>query len=147
MANEKEALFRKLFKPQNHTVPGIIAFVNTLKAQKIPMAVATSAPYKNADYILSELSIKSYFTAVLDSSHVKKGKPDPEVYLKAAKALRKQPANCIVIEDSLSGVKAGLDAGARVIGVKTTHTSTELDDCHMKIDDFTALTINDLRTL
>ena len=147
LAGEKEQLFRDLFSPEEHTVQGLHSFLNTLKTQKIPAAVATSAPVENADYILSRLSIREYFNAVLDSSHVTVGKPHPAIYLKASKALGKKPENCFVFEDSVSGVQAGLKAGTTVIGVTTTHSPDELAGCQLIIDNFDGLNIQDLLRL
>lgn len=137
LASEKEQMFRDMFVPEDHVVEGIYSFLKVLKEQNVPMGVATSAPVENADYILSRLSIAHYFDVLLNSSHVSIGKPHPQVYLKAAKALDKKPENCIVFEDSLSGVKSGRAAGCTVVGVKTTHTRKELGDCSAFIDDFT----------
>jgi len=147
LAGEKEQLFRDLFAPENNIVAGIHDFLDKLKARAIPMAVATSAPVENADYILSRLSIEDYFEVVLDSSHVNMGKPDPEVYLKASKALGKEADHCVVFEDSVSGVQAGLQAGSRVVGVKTTHTAEELSDCHLLIDNFRGLELEQIYQL
>lgn len=147
LADEKEQMFRDMFAPEDHIVDGIHAFLENLHTHNIPMAVATSAPGKNADYILSRLSIENYFEVVLDSSHVTKGKPDPEVYLKASKALGKKPQNCIVFEDSVSGVEAARKAGARVAGVTTTHTAEELSPCTLIISDFKGLELSKLKAL
>lgn len=147
LADEKEQMFRDMFIPEDHIVEGIHSFLDALKEQNIPMAVATSAPRENADYILSRLSIESYFDAILDSSHVSTGKPDPEVYLKAAKALDQSPENTIVFEDSMAGVQAGLGAGASVVGVMTTHTADELDGCHLTIENFEAMEVSQLLEL
>lgn len=144
LADDKEQLFRDIFNPEENIVSGIHDFLDQLKENDIPMAVATSAPGENADYILSRLSITNYFDAILDSSHVTTGKPDPEVYLKAAKALDKDPADCIVFEDSVSGVEAARQAGARVIGVTTTHTGEELSPCSLIIEDFSQLKLSEL---
>lgn len=146
LADEKEQLFRDIFTPEDHIVAGIHEFLEQLSQRNIPMAVATSAPVENADYILSRLSIEHYFETVLDSSHVNVGKPDPEVYLKASKALDKKADHCIVFEDSVSGVQAGLKAGSRVVGVMTTHTADELNDCHFLIDNFIGLELNNILT-
>ena len=139
-ADEKEQFFRDMFAPEENIVPGIHAFLEQLKKLGLPMVVATSAPVENADYVLSRLSIKSYFTTVLDSSYVTVGKPHPEVYIKASKALDKNPENCFVFEDSIAGVQAGLEAGATVIGVTTTHSEEELGPCHLFINNFEGLT-------
>lgn len=147
LADEKEQLFRDMFIPEDNIVEGIHEFLKTLQANGIPMAVATSAPGENADYILSRLSIETYFETVLNSSHVSKGKPDPEVYIKASKALCRKPENCIVFEDSVSGVEAGRNAGTRVVGVTTTHTKEELAPCSLVINDFLDLEWADLLEL
>ena len=136
LADEKEQLFRDIFIPEDNVVKGIHSFLELLKEKNIPIAVATSAPSENADYILSRLSIMHFFDALLNSSHVSKGKPDPEVYLKTAKALNKDPQHCIVFEDSVSGVKAGLAAGCTVVGITTTHAQEELGSCSAFMDDF-----------
>lgn len=147
LADEKEQMFRDMFTPEDNIVEGIHRFLETLNEQDIPMAVATSAPRENADYILSRLSIEGYFQTVLDSSHVTKGKPDPEVYLKASKALGKDPQSCYVFEDSVSGVEAGRSAGTKVIGVTTTHSEEELSPCSLMISNFKGLELSNLLTL
>lgn len=147
LADEKEQLFRNNFKPENHIVQGIYEFLETLKENNIPMAVATSAPPENADYILSRLNISHYFDAVLNSSHVTSGKPEPEIYLKAAKAIDKKPTNCIVFEDSVSGVAAGRNAEATVVGVSTIHNEEELSPCSLVINDFREITFSMLLSL
>lgn len=144
LAAAKEQLFREMFSPPENVVKGLHSFLENLKSNNIPAAVATSAPVENADFILSSLSIRDYFKAVLDSSHVDAGKPDPDIYLKAAGALGKHPENCFIFEDSVSGVKAGLNAGSVVIGVTTTHSREELADCHLIIENFEALNIKQL---
>ena len=73
-------------------------------------------------------NIENYFPVILDDSFVTKGKPDPEIYLKSAAALGFEPANCVVFEDSLSGVTAGKRAGCKVVGITTTHTREELNE-------------------
>jgi beta-phosphoglucomutase len=144
-ANEKEQMFRDMFDPQEAEVPGLTQFLKNLNREQIPCVVATSAPKANADYILSELNISEYFLTVLDSSHVDKGKPEPEIYLKAASKLNMSPDNCIVFEDSLAGVEAALRAGTLVIGVTSTHSASELENCHLIIDNFLDLSIGDLQ--
>lgn len=144
LADEKEQMFRDMFIPEKHIVEGIIPFLDHLKEKEIVIAVATSAPKENADYILNRLSIYDYFDAILDSSYVTKGKPHPEPYLNAAKAIDMDVQQCVVVEDSLSGVKSGLNAGAKVVGVSTTHSKQELSNCHLVIENFERLTSKDL---
>jgi beta-phosphoglucomutase-like phosphatase (HAD superfamily) len=64
------------------------------------------------------------------------GKPDPEIYLKSCAALDMKPAQCVVFEDSLSGVLAAKRAGCKVVGVMTTHTNEELAETNLNIENF-----------
>lgn len=139
LAEEKERIFRAIFNPESSVISGLFDFLDLLKDQQIRIAVATSATRENADYILSELSINHYFDAVLNSSHIENGKPHPEIYLKAAEAIRFPPAKCVIFEDSLVGVKAGIESGAKVIGVTSTHSPEEMSSCNRVIADFTGL--------
>lgn len=144
LGHEKEQMFREVFDPVANMVPGITDFLEKLDRLGIKKVVATSAPVENADYILSTLSIKHLFEAVLSSADVKNSKPHPEPYLKAAKAAGVNPEQCVVFEDSISGVESGLAAGAKVVGVATTHSHEELSACDLVIDDFTGLEFLDL---
>lgn len=136
---EKEALFRKIYTPE--PVTGLIAFLDLLVANNIPRAIATSAPPENVDFILDKIGIRKYFPIILDERMVTLGKPNPEIYLKTAKALGLPNDKCIVIEDSLSGVTAGRKSGSKVIGITTTHTPEELAETNFVIQDFTGLNI------
>lgn len=147
LADEKEKMFRGMFDPKSSVLPGLIEFLEKLDLLGIKCVVATSAPKENADFILSELDIEKYFSAVLDSSDVDRGKPDPEVYIKAAERIGLPPGRCIIMEDSLAGVEAGLQAGSKVFGVTTTHTRNEFSNCNKTIDDFTEIDIQELTSL
>lgn len=137
-AEEKEALFRELYTdigPLN----GLHSFLEKLEAMGIPKAIATSAPRANVDFTISRTHIERFFPVILDDSFVTKGKPDPEIYLKSAAALGFDPAQCVVFEDSLSGVQAAKQAGCKVVGLTTTHTREELSGTDLNIDDFKGL--------
>jgi beta-phosphoglucomutase-like phosphatase (HAD superfamily) len=90
------------------------------------LAVATSAPPENVDFVLDTLNLRQFFPIIVDETQVSKGKPDPEIYLKTANLLHANPKQCIVFEDSLSGIQAAKNAGMLVIGVTTTHSAQEL---------------------
>ncbi|MDX1637109.1 MAG: HAD family phosphatase [Balneolaceae bacterium] len=147
LANEKEQIFRDMFDPEAMQVTGVIEFIRDLRKKNVKMVVATSAPSENADFILNELGIYDHFDAVLDSSHVTHTKPHPEPYHNAAAAIGLKAPQCIVIEDSVSGIESGLASGAVVIGVTTTHTREELHSCHLVIDNFENFTLDQLLVL
>lgn len=135
-AEEKEQLFRDLYQNDVKPLDGLIDFLQQLDKHKIPRAIATSAPRANVDFTLAKTETEKYFPVILDDTFVTRGKPDPEIYLKAAAALKFAPENCIVFEDSLSGVEAGKNAGCKVIGLTTTHSSRELNRTDFNIDSF-----------
>jgi HAD superfamily hydrolase (TIGR01509 family) len=138
-ADEKEALYRQLFEKDIRPINGLVNFLEKLEAAKIPKAIGTSAPRANVDFTLSRTGTTRFFDIILDESNVQKGKPDPEIYIQVAKALNLPPEQCIVIEDSLSGIAAGKAAGSKVIGITTTHTRDELRSTDLVIDDFVGL--------
>jgi HAD superfamily hydrolase (TIGR01509 family) len=140
---EKESLYRTLFAPHLALTPGLQTFLDKAKAANLPMAVATSAPTENVEFTLDGLNIRKYFSAILDQHAVTKGKPDPEVYTKACAALELPSENCVVFEDAISGIKAGLAAGCTVIGVATSHSKEELTASKKNIYDFNEITIEE----
>ena len=146
-ADEKEALFRRLYKGSVKPVDGLIGFLEHLVDKNVTRAIATSAPRANVDFTLEETHIGKYFTTILDDSYVENGKPDPEIYLKTAAAIKYDPKNCVVIEDSISGVLSARSAGAKVIGITTTHTSEELSNTDLVIDNFNTLNIETIGSL
>jgi beta-phosphoglucomutase len=136
LAEEKEGIFRELYKNDIKALDGLEIFLKKMDEQKIPRAIGTSAPRSNVDFTLSKTNLESYFPTILDDTFVENGKPHPEIYIKCAAALGFAPINCIVFEDSLSGVEAGKASGAKVVGVATTHTHKELEGTDFIIDDF-----------
>jgi beta-phosphoglucomutase-like phosphatase (HAD superfamily) len=110
-----------------------------LKQNDIPIAIGTSAPRSNVDFVLAHTGLGEYFYAFLDESDVEHGKPNPEIYLKVAAKLGYDPTHCVVFEDSLSGVESARRAGAKVVGVATTHSFEELGHTDFIIKDFADL--------
>lgn len=133
---EKEALYREIYQPHIKPVPGLLELLEVLQDKKIPMAIATSGIQVNIDFMFENIPIKKYFKTVVDSSHIIKGKPDPEIYLKAAFILGVAPQNCLVFEDSVVGIDAARAAGMKVIAVATTHPKEELSGAGMIIDNY-----------
>lgn len=140
LGEEKEKIYREIYKDDITPVDGLIPFLISLKEAGIKTAVATSAPTSNLNFTLDALKIRHLFDVVVDASMVSKGKPDPEIYLKAAKLIDIPPSNCVVFEDSISGIKSGQNAGMRVIGLVTTHTRNELP-LALAINNFTEISI------
>lgn len=147
MIREKEALYREIYQPHIALLGGLRKLLESLEKVEVPLALATSAPMSNVEFILGEGDIDGYFQVILTDADVTEGKPHPEIYLKTADALGTPPEQCIVIEDSLAGVEAGKAAGASVIAVTTTHSREELSHANLVVEDFRELAIPVLRGL
>ena len=98
------------------------------------MGLASNGEPENVDFILENAGLRPYLRAVVNGHQVVNPKPDPEIYLRVAGILQVAPANCIVFEDSLTGVQAGLSAGMRVVGIRTTHG--DLPGASITVDNF-----------
>jgi beta-phosphoglucomutase len=140
---EKEEIYRTLYKSSLAPTAGLIDFLELAKNNKIPMAVGTSAPEENVIFTLDGLGIRHYFDAVFDDRSVTKGKPNPEIYQKCAAGIERENKNCIVFEDAISGIKAGENAGSKVIALATSHSREELS-ADLIIDDFTGLNLEQI---
>lgn len=146
IGQEKEAVYRELYGSYRKPASGLITFLEAAKSLGIPMAVGTSAPVENVTFTLDDLDLRKYFVGVVDASMVSHGKPDPEVYLKCAAMLQRNPSKCIVFEDAVSGIEAGKRAGAKVIGLATSHERHELD-ADLVFDTFETITIDHVKQL
>ncbi len=146
-ATEKEQIYRTIYKSHIEPVRGLPDFLAKLKHDRVPIALATSSPGENVEFVLSNTGLKGYFQIILDAASVKHGKPDPEIYLETAKTLGAQPSKCIVFEDSNPGIKSARSAGMKVIGLTTTLKMNELKDVDLVIPDFTGLNVSTLENL
>jgi len=130
----KEALYREMMAArfERHLVPGVREFIRALTGA--PLGVGSNAESENVRFTLQGAGLEHCFGAIVDGHQVDRGKPHPDVYLRAAALLDVEPARCVVFEDSMTGVHAALAAGARVVGVNTNRT--ELTGVHLEIADF-----------
>ena len=136
LENEKEGLFREIYKDIIDPIAGFQDFFSQLKTNQFLTGVATSAPYANLELIAGTLSLMDKMESILASEDVSKHKPDPEVYLKSAFNLQVEPDLCVVFEDSFSGVTAAKNAGMKVVGVLSSHSKSDLPVCDLYIKDF-----------
>jgi beta-phosphoglucomutase len=147
MFEEKNDNYKTIYEPFIKPITGLVRFLAELKQAGVSMAVATSASHGNVDFVFGHLNIRQYFDAIVDNTGLTHGKPDPEIFLKAAKVLNMQPAECVVFEDSISGVKAANSAGMKVVAITTTHKGGELKPVNILIDDYTNIDLNKLAAL
>jgi beta-phosphoglucomutase len=130
----KEQLYREMVSDriEEILVPGLRRFLE--RHRNVPMGLASNAEPENIELVLERSRLRPYFRVVVDGHQVRNPKPHPDIYLRAAELLGIAPANCIVFEDSRSGVAAGVSAGMRVIGLSTTDGN--LPSTHLTIDNF-----------
>lgn len=147
IAWEKEAAYREIFLPHLKLVPGLADFLEQVKAAGIPMSIGSAAPPENVDFVLDHLNLRPYFTGVFHAQSVSKGKPDPEIFEKAAASMGLDASACLVFEDSVTGAEAARRSGAKSIIVTTTHAQEEFahfDHILRFIPDFLALRLAEL---
>ena len=147
LAQEKEALYREMYAPHRSAIQGFEDFVTRARADGIKLAVATSAPPANIVFTLDELDLRRHFDAVVGAADVARGKPHPDVFLKAAEKLGVLPADCIVFEDAPMGVEAARRAGMKTVVITTTlpaEAFREFDNVVRIVAHYDELDVGDL---
>jgi beta-phosphoglucomutase family hydrolase len=120
LAEEKETHYRKLYAPHLALMRGAEAFIARLQSAGIRLAIATAAPTGNRTMVLEGLGIRSLFARVVGAEEVSRGKPAPDIFLAAAKALDVEPSVCVVFEDAVNGILAARAAGMAAVGITST---------------------------
>lgn len=126
-ANKKNEYYKEMIKkitPED-LLPGVERFIEELKKRGIKIAIASVS--KNAFTVVENLKIRDKFDYIVDANEIKRGKPDPEIFLNAAKHLGIFPEKCIGIEDSAAGITAIKKAGMFAVGVGNPETVKEAD--------------------
>ncbi|MBA2250418.1 MAG: HAD family phosphatase [Chitinophagaceae bacterium] len=141
---EKESLYRQLYAPHIQMIPGLTQLLDALMQAAIPMAIATSGLPANIEFMFDHLPIRKYFEVIVDATQIKKGKPDPEIFLTAAALMHANPAFCIAFEDSVAGVMSAKNAGMKVVALTTTHAQDDFNDPDLVIKDYSNLSIERL---
>jgi HAD superfamily hydrolase (TIGR01509 family) len=122
-AMETAAGFHARLRP----VPGVRELLQQLRAERVPLCVASQSSFARVRLSLALCRLSDFFAArIYTASMVLRPKPAPDLFLHAARALSAEPGACVVIEDSASGVLAGLAAGMRVLGFAPDQSSGEL---------------------
>ena len=147
LIDEKEVLYRAIYAPHLRAVEGFGALVSEAQAAGIRLAVGTAAPPSNVDFTLDGLGVRELFDTVVGAADVKRGKPEPDVFLLAADRCGADPAHCIVFEDAPLGVEAARRAGMRCVVLTTTlpaEAFSTFDNVICIARDFSEININTL---
>ena len=144
LGDEKEAIYREIYAPTIEPVAGLHSLLELLKGAGIRCAVGSSGCKQNVNFVLDKCQIGEYFEARISGDMVSRCKPEPEIYLTAAKALGVKIEECIIFEDARAGFAAARRAGAGlVVGIATTLTKETIEAenlADLAVEDFTRIT-------
>lgn len=146
IADQKELAFRQSLRDHLSLLPGVLDWLKRFNSWGYKQAVASSAPPENVEAVVDELNIRKYFDALVTPGNLP-GKPDPAVFLLAAKRLGVSPAQCVVIEDSIPGLEAAQRAGMHSIGVTTTNPPEALTRADIIVETMQHLTVKQFESL
>jgi beta-phosphoglucomutase len=137
LSERKEEFFRASVEADGvQFLPGALELVQHLSRMSAPQAIASSAPPGNIDLLLRVTGLAGEFAAVVSSEEVVRGKPAPDVFLKAAESLQLPPEECVVLEDAPAGVTAGKAANCRVIAIAATFSAGSLGAADVVVETF-----------
>jgi beta-phosphoglucomutase family hydrolase len=138
----KEAIYREIVLEKGMTaLPGVEAWLKTLRDAGIACVIASSTHRENITTTLEVLGLQEFFSEIVASEDVKRGKPDPEVFLTAAQLLGTAPADAVVFEDALVGIAAAHAAGMKVVAVTTTEREDKLVHADWVVNQLDELTV------
>lgn len=144
----KEELYREVIRERGISpLPGVPEFLTRLADAGIPCAIGSSTHRLNIETSLEMLGLRSRFRALITAEDVSRGKPDPEVFLKAAAAIGSAPADSVVFEDAPVGIQAALAAGMKVVGVAGTHGDAVLEGASRIVNRLDELDVGSLEAL
>lgn len=147
-SHQKDLFFNEEAKGVS-AVAGVRELLKQLNRAGLPTAVASCGSSKRVHYILDLLELRPYFRTVVTGDDVPRGKPDPAVFLKAARKLRVEPANSLAFEDSVSGVRAARAAGMKCLGIAAPHRAHSLVEAgaHGVLADFVGTSVSQIHEL
>ncbi len=116
---ERNQLIAKLFRDCLPLIPQALALIESLRESGIKTALASSSPKYLIELVMDKFGIAGLFDLILSGEEVERGKPAPDIYLKASKELGVAPESCVVVEDAPNGVAAAKAAGMRCLAVST----------------------------
>ena len=146
ISDRKEQLFRQAVRGHAQPLPGVLAWLERLRAAGLRQAIASSAPPANIDALVDELDLRSYFAAVVSGFDLP-SKPDPAVFLKTACLIGVVPECCIVVEDAVAGVEGARRAGMKCVAVTTTNPAQALKEADVIVERLDALPLDTFERL
>jgi HAD superfamily hydrolase (TIGR01509 family) len=138
---ERQAEYFRAARGNLRTFPGVVAVLDELRAQSVPMAVASSGRPQKIRFNLEQAGLTEFFDVVVSSVEVERGKPAPDLFLLAASRLGLRPEQCAVVEDSVFGIQAARSAGMLTLGYTSSYPASVLCEAaaHHVFEDYAAL--------
>ena len=117
LIDERIGILISIYEKELDLIPGVFSLAGELKETGFLLALASSSPYKVVEFVIDKFSLNKCFQVVVSGDMIELGKPNPDIYLYAAKTLRVNPNECVAIEDSINGVKSAKSAGLFCIAI------------------------------
>ncbi len=138
IVHKREEYFRQIAGEKGiHLLPGAEKLLQDIRAIPLKMVLATGSNREKLDFVFSKVHIRQYFDDLITADDVTKGKPDPEVFLQAARKINLPPAECMVFEDAKKGVEAAKAGGMTCIAINTNGHSHYLSAADLVIEKYT----------
>ena len=122
LVEEKDRVYSEMIKGRVRPLPGARKILELLKEKGIPFAVASSGTLVKVRASLTETGLLGLINILVSADDISRGKPDPEIFLKAAEKLGMEPEHCLVIEDAEAGIESAKAAGMRCLALKSPNT-------------------------
>lgn len=139
LSKEKEEIYYELARNKLKSKPGVEDFIQKALDSGLKIAVASSGVLDKIEFSLQQTGLRKYFSIIVDTRQVQRGKPYPDLFLKAAELLSIPIQKCMIIEDSISGIEAGKASGAFTIGLVGTFPKINIKNADMTIESFQIL--------
>ncbi len=136
LAKKKEKIYYRISQNNLQPVSGVREVILMAKRLDLKIAVASSGTMEKINYSLTETGLRDLFTTIICADDVTHAKPSPDIFLTAMTKLQTHPTNCLIIEDSISGVVAAKASGAFTIAITNTFSAEELRQADLVIDSF-----------
>jgi beta-phosphoglucomutase-like phosphatase (HAD superfamily) len=129
-------------------IKGVSRLLSKMAHENIKIGIASSSPTEVIELVINKLGISGYFSAITGGEEIEKGKPAPDIFLRAAKRLNVKPPDCLVVEDSKNGVLAAKAAGMKCIGFQNPNSGNQnLEKADLIIDRYDFVKISTLKNL
>jgi beta-phosphoglucomutase-like phosphatase (HAD superfamily) len=141
LVRQKEAAYRDMFSPAFAEVAGFGAFAERAMARGLKVGVGTAGDKDNIAFVFSHLKMKKMPMAVVGGDEGLPGKPEPAIFLEAARRMGAEASACIVFEDAPLGIEAARRAGMKAVAICSSHSPAELAGPHVvaQVRDYTEL--------